>query len=863
MRLLSRAARLKYGLADLGEAPPSRVRLLAHAINEQRGGTDYVHAGELSALALMQDLLAGALTETALGEDAGALDQALAALDEQLGSAAVDELLAEFHAEFDADRAEGAPTDEVEHAGQAEGAGKDAAAAARRAAVAALFVLWQLNRNPAVGPLRELIDDRRLASRSYAAAMRLLEEQLRTATRGAVPLAGDLVDRLEAPARAEPESIGGQLRLYLDQPTEALGVPRQRLERALDVLAEERVRLPPAQTLGPGPGKDSDSGFGQNFPSIEVAPVSHGEPIVYARLPRDEPAWMRELVLTAKHTHVWLDQLARSAGTEITRLDQVPERELARLVDLGITGLWLVGVWERSAASRRIKELGGNPDAASSAYSVFDYQVAADLGGDEALLQLQERALEHGLRLGVDVVPNHFGIDSRWVREHPERFLAVERCPFPGYSFKGPDLSEDPAIGIYLEDHYYDRSDAAVVFRHLDRASGRERFIYHGNDGTTTPWNDTAQLDYTQSEVRAAMTQLMVDLASRYSILRFDAAMTLTQLHFQRLWFPAPGSGGAVPSRSEHGLSSEAFRRLMPSEFWLEVVDRVEAEAPDTLLVAEAFWLMEPYFVRELGMHRVYNSAFMHLVRERDNSRFQRLLRDTAERDPELLRRSTNFMTTPDEASAAEQFGTGDRYFGACTLLAALPGLPLFGHGQIEGLSEKYGMEYLRAREREEPDEDFVARHRREIEPLLAARGRFAEPERLHVLDFIGPGGYAWHDVYAVCSVAEGTARLVLFNNSDRTVRGTLSLGGSVTEFTDTPTPTGQRELPASDLAGLLGLDAATDATDSKDGVDAPSVTLSDERLGVSVQCRLADLRADGLEIELGPWQALVLSPSR
>jgi hypothetical protein len=46
------------------------------------------------------------------------------------------------------------------------------------------------------------------------------------------------------------------------------------------------------------------------------------------------------------------------------------------------------------------------------------------------------------------------------------------------------------------------------------------------------------------------------------------------------------------------------------------VVDRVAQEVPDTLLLAEAFWLMEGYFVRTLGMHRVYNSAFMNMLRD-------------------------------------------------------------------------------------------------------------------------------------------------------------------------------------------------------------------------------------------------------
>ena len=43
-------------------------------------------------------------------------------------------------------------------------------------------------------------------------------------------------------------------------------------------------------------------------------------------------------------------------------------------------------------------------------------------------------------------------------------------------------------------------------------------------------------------------------------------------------------------------------------------------KSPDTLLLAEAFWLMEGYFVRTLGMHRVYNSAFMNMLRDEDNA---------------------------------------------------------------------------------------------------------------------------------------------------------------------------------------------------------------------------------------------------
>ena len=99
-------------------------------------------------------------------------------------------------------------------------------------------------------------------------------------------------------------------------------------------------------------------------------------------------------------------------------------------------------------------------------------------------------------------------------------------------------------------------------------------------------------------------------MARRFPIIRFDAAMTLAKKHFQRLWFPEPGTGGAIPSRAEFGLSKDDFDRIMTNEFWRDVVDRLAVDAPDTLLLAEAFWLMESYFVRTLGMHRVYNSSY-------------------------------------------------------------------------------------------------------------------------------------------------------------------------------------------------------------------------------------------------------------
>ena len=430
----------------------------------------------------------------------------------------------------------------------------------------------------------------------------------------------------------------------------------------------------------------------------------------------------------------------------------------------GFNALWLIGLWERSIASKRIKQMCGNPEAEASAYSLHEYAIANELGGWGGLDNLRDRCRRRGIRVASDMVPNHTAMDSRWVSEHPDWFLQLNHCPYPGYRFDGPDLSRDPGVEIKLEDHYYDRSDAAVVFRHIDKGSGRHRYIYHGNDGTSMPWNDTAQLDYLNPATREAVIQVILEVARNFPIIRFDAAMTLAKKHIQRLWYPIPGTGGDIATRAEHAMSKEAFDKAIPEEFWREVVDRVAREVPDTLLLAEAFWMMEGYFVRTLGMHRVYNSAFMHMFKKEENEKYRSTIKNTIEFDPDILKRFVNFMNNPDEETAAVQFGTGDKYFGVATVLATMPGTPMFGHGQVEGFKEKYGMEYRRAYWDEKIDGGLVERHEREIFPLLHRRYLFAEVRRFRLYDLYGRDGLN-QNVFAYSNGTGTEHALVFFNN--------------------------------------------------------------------------------------------------
>ncbi len=652
-----------------------------------------------------------------------------------------------------------------------------------------LIYVFTHNANPAVQPLLDLVDDEPLeptAYKSLIAALntffaKIAKEDLQKWGGG-----GSLFEILRAPAEASPYSLEGQLQFILDKWSHLLGETFiSRIIRGMDFLREEVIR---------------QRGHG-DFPlDVPVATYSGGEYAEYERYSPDKD-WMPRLILIAKNSYVWLEQLSKKYGRWIKTLDQIPDEQLDILRDRGFTGLWLIGLWERSRASQRIKQRMGDADAVASAYSLYSYDIAEDLGGWGGLENLRYRAWQRGIRLSADMVPNHMGIDSRWVMEHPDWFLSLPYSPYPSYSFNSENLSDDPRAGIYLEDHYYDRSDAAVVFKRADYQTSDHQtlYIYHGNDGTSFPWNDTAQLDYSKAEVREAVIQTILHVARNFPVIRFDAAMTLAKKHIQRLWFPEPGSGGAIPSRSEQGMTRSEFDAAIPQEFWREVVDRVAAEVPDTLLLAEAFWLLEGYFVRTLGMHRVYNSAFMHMLRDEDNAKYRMAIKNTLEFDPQILKRYVNFMNNPDEKTAIEQFGDGDKYFGVCTVLATLPGLPMFGHGQVEGFREKYGMEFRTPKWDETPNEGLIAGHDWKIFPVLHRRYLFADVENFFLYDFYRSDGSVDENVFAYSNIHNDERGLVLYHNRFADTKGWIKTSAAYLDK-------GTGDLHQKSLAEALGL---------------------------------------------------------
>ncbi|MBN1920586.1 MAG: alpha-amylase [Anaerolineae bacterium] len=831
---ISHNARDRYGVEDTLFALNGNVifanfhaaRELAQKINARRDLLAFpeqaVGAGQLNAMGLIDEIMHHTIDLYQQERAPQVMAQALAFLEARMGKAALDEVLTIFATTY--------PTTAVYRgalSAEAYLAGATGDTSHREVVLEELLLLWLSNINPARMPFLELFDDTPLeALPAYSEILTGLHDFFDTQP----PFGPDnenLVDMLLAPIRKAPHSLEAQLEFIRTRWVTLLGAYLYRLLSSLDLLAEENKAF-----FGFGPGPEALLPFEFAGQELEVEAFS------------PDSDWMPQVVIIAKNAYVWLDQLSKEYEQPINRLDQIPDAELEKLASWGLTGLWLIGLWERSKASKRIKQIMGNADAVASAYSLYDYRIAEDLGGEAAYNDLKARAWKRGIRMGSDMVPNHMGIDSSWVVYHPDWFVQLPYSPFPSYTFNGEDLCEDPRVGIHLEDHYYTHSDAAVVFKRVDHWTGDARYIYHGNDGTSMPWNDTAQLNYLNPEVREAVIQTILEVARRSPIIRFDAAMTLAKRHYQRLWYPEPGTGGDIASRADYGMTKAQFDDAIPEEFWREVVDRVAVESPGTLLLAEAFWMMEGYFVRTLGMHRVYNSAFMNMLRDEKNAEYRQLIKNTLEFDPQILKRYVNFMNNPDEKTAVEQFGKGDKYFGICTLMATLPGLPMFGHGQVEGYAEKYGMEFRRAYWEEHPDLWLVARHEQQVFPLLHKRYLFAEVDHYLLFDYYTPEGRVDENVFAYTNKAGGEHSLVIYHNRFAETRGWIHTSAAyVIKGAD-----GEKTLVQKTIA---------------DGLDIPNrpdmyIVFRDAAHNLEYLRNCAELHSRGLYTELHAYQVHV-----
>ena len=142
---------------------------------------------------------------------------------------------------------------------------------------------------------------------------------------------------------------------------------------------------------------------------------------------------------------VSLTELSQALGRRAT-LDDIPDVELDRLTETGFDWVWLLSVWQTGQAAQQVSRSNAEwrrefqqtlpdlreEDIAGSGFAITGYTVHKNLGGDAALARLRERLRKRGLRLMLEFVPNHMGLDHPWIEDHPEYFIRGSEIDLAG-----------------------------------------------------------------------------------------------------------------------------------------------------------------------------------------------------------------------------------------------------------------------------------------------------------------------------------------------------------------------------------------------------------------------------------------------
>lgn len=344
------------------------------------------------------------------------------------------------------------------------------------------------------------------------------------------------------------------------------------------------------------------------------------------------------------NTRVWLTELSRKLGRPAT-LDDIPDAELDRLAETGFDWLWFLSVWQTGAAGQRVswsnaqwrKEFQETlpdlceEDVPGSGFAVTGYTVHHDLGGDAALARLRKRLHKRGLRLMLDFVPNHTGLDHPWVEDHPEYYVS------------GTEL---------------DLARAPQNYTWVKRSRG-DLLLAHGRDPYFPGWPDTLQLNYGNPATQDAMMGELRKIAGQCDGVRCDMAMLVLPEVFERTW--------GIPSQP----------------FWPKATARVRERVSDFCFMAEVYWDLE-WTLQQQGFDYTYDKRLYDRLR----AGHARLVREHFWAGPDYQNKMARFLENHDEPRAAAAFAPG-MHEAAAVITFLSPGLRFFHQGQFEGCKKR------------------------------------------------------------------------------------------------------------------------------------------------------------------------------
>jgi hypothetical protein len=354
------------------------------------------------------------------------------------------------------------------------------------------------------------------------------------------------------------------------------------------------------------------------------------------------------------NTRVWLTELSRAMRRAAT-LDDIPDAALDRLAEQGFDWVWFLSVWQTGLAGQQVSRR--NPewrrefqdtlpdlqedDIAGSGFAITGYTVYRQLGGDAALARLRQRLRTRGLRLMLDFVPNHTGMDHPWVEEHPEYYI-------PGTEL---DLARTPQNYTWA------------------RRQGGDVLLAHGRDPYFPGWPDTLQLNYGNPALQEAMIGELIKIAGQCDGVRCDMAMLVLPEVFERTW----------------GLPSQPF--------WPQATQRVRQRVPDFCFMAEVYWDLE-WTLQQQGFDYTYDKRLY----DRLHAGPARPVREHFHAGLDYQDKLARFLENHDEPRAAVTFAPGV-HEAAAVITFLSPGLRFFHQGQFEGRKKRISPHLVRGPE--------------------------------------------------------------------------------------------------------------------------------------------------------------------
>jgi hypothetical protein len=243
------------------------------------------------------------------------------------------------------------------------------------------------------------------------------------------------------------------------------------------------------------------------------------------------------------------------------------------------------------------------------------------------------------MRLMLDFVPNHTGLDHPWAQDHPEYYVA------------GTDADLARAPGNYT---WVKRGPHVGLFA-------------HGRDPYFPGWPDTLQLDYSNLATQDAMLGELLKISGQCDGVQCDMAMLILPEVFDRTW----------------------GRRAAP--FWPMAIRRVREQAPGFCFMAEVYWDLE-WTMQQQGFDYAYDKRLYDRLRDGHG----RPVREHFLAGLDYQDRLARFMENHDEPRAAAAFAPG-QHEAAAVLTYLSPGLRFFHQGQLEGCTKRISPHLVRA----------------------------------------------------------------------------------------------------------------------------------------------------------------------